>query len=115
MVALYPETVAGRLAVPQAGWIPLYGGPANVEDLPSTASSESFEDKGNQERLVVDLMENLATPTGTIRGKLKTGLGVFMPSAPKDDDASSISSKPKVGVHGAYLFTLPCHCFLTII
>jgi hypothetical protein len=74
-----------------------------VEDSHSITSSESVDDKGNQDKVVADLLENLATPTGTIRGKLKSGLGVFMPSAPKDDDASSVGAKSKADLHGRHL------------
>jgi hypothetical protein len=31
VVALYPDAVAGRLYVPQNGWIPLYGGPTPID------------------------------------------------------------------------------------
>ena len=31
VVALYPESVAGRLSVPQEGWISLYGGPSEED------------------------------------------------------------------------------------
>jgi hypothetical protein len=42
----------------------------------------------------------VASTTGTIRGKLKSGLGVFMPSGVKDDDTASISSKRKFSLQG---------------
>ena len=95
VVALYPQEIAGRLSVPQKGWIPLFGGP------PPPAESTGSSKETSRERPATDLLDMLATSTsGTIRGRLK-GLGALMPSTSgKDDDAISISSKKKFGIHG---------------
>jgi hypothetical protein len=95
VVALYPETIAGRLAVPKSGWITLFGGPAAAEDSASTSSAESAKD--THERLEKPVTELPASLSGTLRGKPKTGL---LPSRLKDDDAVSISDKPKAASHG---------------
>ena len=94
MVALYPESVAGRLSVPRKAWVPLYGGPKPPEEQDSSDSSK----EGSRERPAADLMEQLsAASTGTIRGRFK-GLGSLIPSALKDDDAVSITGKKKIGL-----------------
>lgn len=108
VVALCPEIVAGRYAVHQEGWIPLFGGPPPppVEDSASDTSRESSKDKGSQERPVTDLLDSLPIPSGinagTIRGRFRTGLGVLMASTTgKDDDAASVhSAQPKKGIDG---------------
>jgi hypothetical protein len=116
IVALYPEIVAGRLALPQERWIPLFGGPAPVHahegvSTPSSQSSSSSrhkdEDKDKKtplERTAADLLDGLSLPasgSGTIRGRLK-GLGAMIGAATRDDDASSIhSTKPKHSLHGS--------------
>ena len=102
VIALYPESVAGRLSVPPEGWIPLYGGPS-----PTTADDSSVSsDKGGQERASSSaaLLDVLPAPTGSIRTRLgRTGLGVFLPSAPlaKEPETASLSGRPpQRGLHG---------------
>ncbi|KAJ6577458.1 hypothetical protein B0H19DRAFT_1120042 [Mycena capillaripes] len=115
VVALYPEAVAGRLSVPQDSWIPLFGGPApKGVDSDSTPSTPSLTDTpkdgahkdgvdAHHEGVATEALETLiASTSGTIRGRLKTGLGAFLPHALKDSErASSITrpSKPKQTVH----------------
>ncbi|KAJ7116484.1 hypothetical protein C8R44DRAFT_209802 [Mycena epipterygia] len=109
VVALYPEVVAGRLSVPQDSWIPLFGGPMTVIDDDSTSSTPSLHDSPkdgtdapNHERATTEALEHLvASTSGTIRGRFKTGLGAFLPSALKDDDRTPKrrKSKPKQTVH----------------
>lgn len=95
VVALYPENVAGRLSVPHEKWISLYGGPTidpKAEDSSSNDRSRSRERIASESRT----KERTPSPTGSIRGKLKTGFSALLPSAAKDDDNASISSaKPK--------------------
>lgn len=106
MVALYPESVAGRLSVPQENWISLYGGPSSQmsnDDSSSVASKDDCEkDKGTiQGKSAAELLDNMASGTGSIRERLqRTGLGALMSSAPKEDDTASISSKRKFVLHG---------------
>ncbi|KAF8813359.1 hypothetical protein BYT27DRAFT_7180846 [Phlegmacium glaucopus] len=97
VVALYSESVAGRLSVPQEGWIPLYGGPSLVEeDNPSPeGSQENDKAASNQEKPTADL-ENLVSATGSIGGRFRrTGLGLFMPSVNKDSDSASVKARRK--------------------
>ncbi|KAF8150879.1 hypothetical protein B0H34DRAFT_155040 [Crassisporium funariophilum] len=100
VVALYPDSVAGRLSVSQDGWIPLYGGPAPVEEdtAPSVASHESDKEKSSQshERSATDIFDSIASGTGSVGGRLRrTGLGMFLPAGQKDDDTASIITKRK--------------------
>ena len=98
MVALYPESVSGRLSVPQEGWIPLYGGPRE-EDHASEGLQESDKAISSQEKHITD---NLASGTGSVGGRLrKTGLGMFMPSPDKDEDSASVRAAPQP-LHGVF-------------
>ncbi|KAK0193482.1 vacuolar sorting protein 39 domain 1-domain-containing protein [Armillaria mellea] len=100
VVALYPDTVGGRLSVVPDRWIPLFGGPAPPDEAPATPSSDSSKTT-SQDKAPVDAVEQLAAfpSTGSIRGRLKTGLSALIaPTTPKDDDSASISSKTKRAV-----------------
>ncbi|KAJ3504846.1 hypothetical protein NLJ89_g7728 [Agrocybe chaxingu] len=122
VVALYPESVAGRLSVPQDRWIPLYGGPAPVAPATTKAVandddhsiSDHSHDSGDKdkssihtghERAATELLDNIASGTGSVGGRLRktglAGLGMFLPSGPaqKDDDTASTSSRKKVHLH----------------
>ncbi|KAK0495160.1 hypothetical protein EDD18DRAFT_1170925 [Armillaria luteobubalina] len=97
VVALYPDTVAGRLSVLPDRWIPLFGGPAPPDDASATPSSDSSK-TASQDKAPIDSVEQLAAfpSTGSIRGRFKTGLSALIaPTTPKDDDSASISSKTK--------------------
>ena len=99
MVALYPESVAGRLSVPQEGWIPLYGGPSEEDHAPSEGLQESEKAISSQENPIID---NLASGTGSVSDRLrKTGLGIFMPSSDKDDDSASVKAA-RQPLHGVF-------------
>ncbi|KAJ6570100.1 hypothetical protein DFH09DRAFT_1465283 [Mycena vulgaris] len=103
VVALYPEAVAGRLSVPQDSWITLFGGPVHAGmDDDSTSSTPSLADspKDGTDTSFQESAEALENPVastsgGTIRGRFKTGLGAFLPSALKDDDRASVKHKFK--------------------
>lgn len=100
-MALYPDNVAGRLSVPQDKWISLYGGPVADPKVKDTSSSETGEDGPTKKRS--------SSPTGSITGKLKTGLGALLPStAAAEDDTVSVhsvkqKSKPKSGLNISHL------------
>ncbi|KAF9532490.1 hypothetical protein CPB83DRAFT_846876 [Crepidotus variabilis] len=119
VVALYPESVAGRLAVPQERWISLYGGPvrdiegdaAPTESDPGDAES-SVKDKDKNstagtdtppDKLTAAFFDTIAGGTGTMSGRLRktgmAGLQALLPGGGKDDDTSSISSKKRVVLH----------------
>jgi Vam6/Vps39-like protein vacuolar protein sorting-associated protein 39 len=103
VVALYPEVIAGRLAVPRNGWIVLYGGP-DVGDDSSSHSSEESTKEDSQEPPVQPADVSPPT-TGTISGKLRTSPGSGIAPESKDDNTAPtpIVSKPKAVVHGQWL------------
>ncbi|OJT15140.1 Vam6/Vps39-like protein [Trametes pubescens] len=97
VVALYPETISGRLAIPQDDWISLYGGPKpKVPERPATPqptapvrSPKPGDSPGTPKS--VESPPRAPTPQGSIRGVLKSGLESIVAAA-KDDDAASIRS-----------------------
>ncbi|KAJ7052608.1 hypothetical protein C8F01DRAFT_1170573 [Mycena amicta] len=109
VVALYPESVAGRLSVAQDQWISLYGGPAHTAteeasnvSTPSLSSETPTKDAEHHDKAaassIPEALEGLAgltaSTSGTLRGRLK-GLGAFLPSLKDDDRTSTSSPKPK--------------------
>lgn len=121
VVALYPDKVAGRLAVKQEEWVPLFGGPvaqskeqssggrAGAEDAMSTMSSEGAIKEGAvgvRDRLALTISRS-PSPAGSLRARTKTALGSLLPSAtvPKDDDVASLNGK-KRKVIGMCCFTV---------
>ncbi|KAI0749541.1 vacuolar sorting protein 39 domain 1-domain-containing protein [Daedaleopsis nitida] len=81
VVALYPESISGRLAVPQDEWVPLFGGPRppKVEQAPTppTASSTDLtgdptEQEDNFHRSIETLMRYLSDRRPKIAGALAT-------------------------------------------
>lgn len=113
VVALYPESIAGRLSVAQDEWIPLFGGPKpgkpEQQSTPPTASASTTDVPSTQE---AETPPRAPTPQGSIRGMLlKSGLEGLVSGA-KDDDAASIRSvrrppKPGPFAHPARMITLP--------
>ncbi|KAF7985633.1 hypothetical protein HWV62_2139 [Athelia sp. TMB] len=103
VVALYPDSVAGRLSVPSEKWISLYGGPAAESDSDKEKEDTDSDDGRDQSRERTKPTERSPSPTGSIidfRGRLKTGFNALLPAAvaAKDEDTRSISSvkrKPK--------------------
>ncbi|EDR08609.1 uncharacterized protein LACBIDRAFT_235177, partial [Laccaria bicolor S238N-H82] len=67
VVALYPDAVAGRLSVPQDGWIPLYGGPAPIDpdDFQDSIKVDDIEKPGH-ERAATDLLDTISSNTTTL-------------------------------------------------
>ena len=105
VVALYPESIAGRLSVPQDEWMPLFGGPQPSKPEPPATPKASAEDASKSPGLEsvprsADSPPRAPTPSGSIRGALRTGLEGLV-SAARDDDAASIRSvrrPPKPGM-----------------
>ncbi|KAM5530078.1 hypothetical protein V8D89_016261 [Ganoderma adspersum] len=98
VVALYPESVAGRLSVPQDEWIPLYGGPKpKPPEPPSTPpttqgdDTQKAEHEGGPASMSSPSPLRGTSPQGSIRGVFKTGLEGLV-FAGKDDDTASIRS-----------------------
>ncbi|KAH6909213.1 rab guanyl-nucleotide exchange factor [Coprinopsis sp. MPI-PUGE-AT-0042] len=108
VVALYPETISGRLAVSQERWIPLYGGPERAatnpqpeaEDSQSVASNHS----GSQDVEEKESPAEVPLTAGSLRNRMpfKTAFGSLIPGGAKDDDTASIMSKRKVIPHDAF-------------
>ncbi|CDO70890.1 hypothetical protein BN946_scf184804.g22 [Trametes cinnabarina] len=100
VVALYPESISGRLAVSQDEWIPLFGGPKPKAAEPSGAASQAASPPATGSPKVgerpstpkgVESPPRAPTPQGSLRGALKTGMESIVGAA-KDDDAASIRS-----------------------
>ena len=123
VVALYPESISGRLGVPANKWVPLFGGPEGVSPPPEqegdTSDSES-SDKGEKRGKMI----KSSVPQGEVAGEtpiadsksqpgLSTIPGLPVSSSVKarlqQSDAASIISLRK-GVPGTcrLLPTLSC-------
>ncbi|RXW25536.1 hypothetical protein EST38_g333 [Candolleomyces aberdarensis] len=107
VVALYPEAVSGRLAVPVEKWIPLHGGPAPVEDDTKSMASTDTKEKASQENTTAaDLLDVVAESGSALKNRLqKSALGMLMannPAPPKDDDTASVNSKRKAPRHDEF-------------
>ena len=97
VVALYPNAVSGRLAVPVDKWIPLYGGPVPVDDDDHSMASKDSKDKASHDdRSAADLLDAVAESGAALKNRLqKSALGMLMANnpPPKDDDTASVISK----------------------
>jgi Vam6/Vps39-like protein vacuolar protein sorting-associated protein 39 len=96
VVALYPDSVAGRLSVPQDKWILLYGGPA-IDRRGKDPSSNIDGESGSKEPKT---KRRSPSPTGSIRDKLKTGITALLPSAAAaevDTASTNVKLKQKGG------------------
>ncbi|KAG9314800.1 vacuolar sorting protein 39 domain 1-domain-containing protein [Chiua virens] len=110
VVALFPNKVAGRLAVKQEDWVALFGGPVSqsteqsggvngTEDAMSTKSTDGgIKDTAgaSKDKLQVAISRS-PSPAGSLRARTKTTFGSLLPSsmAFKDDDVASLSGKKK--------------------
>jgi len=101
VVALYPEIVAGRLAVPSERWIPLFGGPkpARVESVSSSASGTDEQDQVKE----TESGESSSIEPG--RGVLGMGVGSVKPLTESKEDPPN--PKSKRGAPGQFL--VPFH------
>ena len=82
----------------------MYGGPApiNLDGSQDSIKVDEIEkEKLGHERAATDLLDTISSGTGSIGGRMrKTGLGMFMPPAAKDDDTASAIGKRKFFLHG---------------
>lgn len=93
VVALYPDIVAGRLSVSPERWISLYGGPGIDQDTEINSSNDGHGSRSRERQPSGShLQERSPSPTGSIRGRLRTGFSALLPSVVKDDDTASVSS-----------------------
>ncbi|TDL20794.1 hypothetical protein BD410DRAFT_750406 [Rickenella mellea] len=108
VVALFPETVSGRLYIPRDRWISLYGGPDPPSPQPPTSSAtatadapppagESGEVQPGGSEPASHVQERLVSPVGSMRGRLMNTIDAIMPlgGKEKEDDTKSISDKHK--------------------
>jgi hypothetical protein len=125
VIALYPESVSGRLVVPQREWIQLYGGPAPIEEScdPSPTSqtasgtdhrspSDESHDKGvKHDKSAAELLDAVtdttpslaSTSSGTIKRLKGAGLGLLSGGhKEKDDDTASVHSVRRGPVPGEF-------------
>ena len=80
----------------------MYGGPSEEDHTLSEGLQESEKAISGQEKPNID---NLASGTGSVGGRLrKTGLGMLMPSPDKDDDDSASARQP---LHSMFSHLLP--------
>ncbi|KAH9177407.1 hypothetical protein EDB89DRAFT_1542390 [Lactarius sanguifluus] len=95
VISLYPETVSGRLSVPQERWIQLFGGPATkgVKEASSSSSSSSSSSEHGSNVDEPMLSGPPVAPTVGVLSKLKNPLDVIRPSGSKDPETASIISK----------------------
>ncbi|KIK98408.1 hypothetical protein PAXRUDRAFT_823887 [Paxillus rubicundulus Ve08.2h10] len=125
VIALYPERVAGRLAVRPEQWVSLFEGPVakpndessgggangggggttepltgekgKGEDAMSTKSSDggSKEGGGGSGEKLPIPMERAPSPAGSLRARTKTSFGALLPSAVSKDDDAASLSGRK--------------------
>ncbi|KAI0690617.1 hypothetical protein BC835DRAFT_1363553 [Cytidiella melzeri] len=99
VVALYPESVSGRLSVPEDDWIRLFGGPApEVKSEISTITDEPGDLKaseGDSEHTEPTQPTRPPSPQGSIRGLIRSGLDSVRPTARREDELETASIKIK--------------------
>ncbi|THH09023.1 hypothetical protein EW145_g2303 [Phellinidium pouzarii] len=88
VVALYPESVSGRLHVPQERWIPLFGGPETKEK--PEASKKIAKDRS---------LARTPSPANSVRvrrrGTLESMFAGAQASSDRDDDRVSIHGRTR--------------------
>ena len=100
VVALYPESISGRLSVSEDDWIPLFGGPDKLLITPETASiAGDFESSKPSDTSFTHAEATQhprpPSPQGSVRGLLKTGLESFRVNARRDDELETASIRAK--------------------
>jgi hypothetical protein len=102
VVALYPESIAGRLSIPRKKWFELHGGKPPLRFVQPGSDSLTASPHDNPSVAVVDTPEQQGwspaqIASGSFRGKLKAGFDRFVPlgSAPKEEDTASLSEKTR--------------------
>jgi Vam6/Vps39-like protein vacuolar protein sorting-associated protein 39 len=94
IVALFPESVSGRLSVPEEDWIHLFGGPASEMKSDTSSSTGEAGDNGT-ESVDAALPTRPPSPQGSIRGLLRSGLESVRPVARKEDELETAAMKNK--------------------
>lgn len=97
VVALFPESVAGRLSRPRSEWISLFGGPASKVKNDSNNSAHSAQeekddhDEASGEPAAADPAKPVLHSAGGLMNRFKNPLDAIRPSA-KDPETASIAS-----------------------
>ncbi|KAI5122751.1 hypothetical protein M0805_009834 [Coniferiporia weirii] len=104
VVALFPESVAGRLHVPPERWIPLFGGPEpKVEEKPEE-SKKKTDDRSSS-------IARTPSPAGSMRvkrrGTLETMFSTAVAAASPDKDDDRISIRGRTKDKGKAIDTFP--------
>lgn len=102
VVGLYPESVSGRLAVPEDEWIELFGGPSRPHPKSETASTTEEHERSKapeSDEASFDTPTAAAprppSPQGSVRGLLRSGLESLRPGLRKDDELETASIRAK--------------------
>lgn len=101
VVALFPESISGRLFIPAENWIPLFGGPSRPK-IPVSSS-------GTAE--TVRSPRRTPSPSSSVP-RAKSILTNLKQAATKDDDAASIRSVRRDKSVGKSLLTNPFYFLL---
>lgn len=120
MIALYPESISGRLAIPKRDWIQLYGGLTPPDDpCPSSPASQtvggehrsdSDEGHGAPRQDKSDTVLHAGVPGGlsTIKKLKAAGSGLLGGYQEKDDDTASVHSgrRGRDSVRGMFIILI---------
>lgn len=99
VVSLYPESIAGRLSIPEKDWIVLFGGPKEEvqvtseptpsEEAATTAEEPQKAESGDPPTSISTLNAPVSGATTSLRGYLPS----LMRPTTKDDDTASVASR----------------------
>ena len=95
VVAMFPESISGRLHVPQDRWLGLFGG--QRKDKRARASSQSLGSAASPPRLAsiaAQVMRRPASPDPT-RSRLRSAAEAIRQAAMRDDDTASVRSSTR--------------------
>ncbi|KAI0035408.1 hypothetical protein K488DRAFT_43415 [Vararia minispora EC-137] len=95
VVALYPESVAGRLSTPQDRWFALFGGPSRhieKESQPNTTAADELKLGNEMETSSSGLSKTTFPSSGSIMSKFISPLDAIRPSSAKDSETASITT-----------------------
>lgn len=107
VVALYPDSIAGRLSTSREKWFELHSGRPPPEFVQIESGDVTLPQGASNPALVESPEQAGGSPAqvtpGNFRGKLKAGFDRFIPTGgvQKDDDAVSLSGKGRDKPPGA--------------
>ncbi|VDB94289.1 unnamed protein product [Peniophora sp. CBMAI 1063] len=100
VVALFPESVAGRLSRPRSEWIPLFGGPTPKAaakaspDAPASNAEEKGGEGDTDESAAEEAAKSILPSASGLMNRFKGPLEAIRPVA-KDPETASIASSTK--------------------